>query len=52
MSDLVKQWISVVALLVFVYLVVRNASGASSVITSLSNANTSAIRALQGGNGL
>lgn len=46
--DLAKQWISVVALLVFVYLVVRNASGASSVISSLSSANTNAILALQG----
>lgn len=48
MSDIVKQWISVIALLVFVYLVVRNASGAASIISSLSSANTNAISALQG----
>lgn len=48
MKEVVMQWIGVVALLVFVYLVVRNGNDASNVIGALSKANTNAILALQG----
>ena len=48
MKEVVLQWIGVISLLVFVYLVVSNGSQASQVIASLSGANTGAIKALQG----
>lgn len=47
-KDIVMQWIGVVAVSVFVYLVVRNPQAASQVINSLSSFNTGAISALQG----
>lgn len=47
MQDLMK-YISGAGLLILVYLLVRNAGGSSSVINSLSAANTNAILALQG----
>lgn len=48
MKEVVMQWISVISLLVFVYLVVKNGNDTANVIRSLSDANTKAIVALQG----
>lgn len=42
------KYLSLVGLLILVYLVVANGQNATSVINSLSGANTNAILALQG----
>lgn len=41
-------YLGIVGLLILVYLLVRNASGAAQVISTLAQANTSTIAALQG----
>jgi hypothetical protein len=46
-SDIMK-YLGGAGFLIFVYLVVRNANGSTSVINSVSKANTNAILALQG----
>jgi hypothetical protein len=46
-ADFLK-YLSVIALLIFVYLVVSNGSNSTQVLNSLSRANTNAILALQG----
>lgn len=42
------KYISIAGLLILVFLLVRNASGAARIINGLSAANTNAIIALQG----
>lgn len=41
-------YLGIVGLLILVYLLVKNASGAQQIITALASANTSTITALQG----
>lgn len=50
MAEFMK-YLGIVAFLVFIYLVVNNASAAANVIGSLSKANTNTILALQGRGG-
>lgn len=46
-ADILK-YIGVVALLIFVYLVIKGGQSSTAVINALSGANTNAILALQG----
>jgi hypothetical protein len=48
MKETIAQWMSVILILVFVYLVVQHGQDAGHVINTLSSANTNAILALQG----
>jgi hypothetical protein len=44
----IGKWMGIVFILVMVYLVIKGGSASTSIINSLSGANTNAILALQG----
>ena len=48
MNSDVMKYLGGAGFLIFVYLVVRNASGTTQVLNAISSANTNAILALQG----